>query len=136
MGVTQPSPQTLDAMKRNGHTDLIQPGAAPTKFLPAMAIFGGGSPTGGVCYLSDGLPEGIAEAALQRVGKGRAVRHEVARDGATFKLVKDTPLIESGKGVDFRPLQVNVAPDGAMLDCGLGMGRMESRRSARAQCGD
>jgi hypothetical protein len=55
-------------------------------------------------------------------GKAALFVTEVARDGATFKLVKDTPLIESGKGVDFRPMQVNVAPDGSLLIADWGWG--------------
>jgi putative membrane-bound dehydrogenase-like protein len=122
-GVTKPSPQTLEAMKKNGHTDLIQPGVTPTKFLPAMADFGGGSPTGGVCYLSDGLPEQYrGKLIFSEWGKAALFVTEVARDGATFKLVKDTPLIESAKGADFRPMQVNVAPDGSLLIADWGWG--------------
>ncbi len=110
-GVTQPSEQTLDAMKRNGHAGL-----PPATFLPAMADFGGGSPTGGLCYLSDGLPEFYRGKLLfSDWGKSGLFLIEVVRDGATFRFVKNTPVLQADKGTDFRPMQISVAGDGSLL---------------------
>ncbi|HZJ13872.1 MAG TPA: hypothetical protein VFD27_02425, partial [Chthoniobacteraceae bacterium] len=148
-GVAQPSSQTLDSMKRNGHASLIhlpeklatdehglntdakKPDQAPASssvfhpwnsvantqpFLPAMTDFGGGSPTGGLCYLSDGLPEAYrGKLFFSEWGKGGLFVIEVVRDGATFRFVKNTPLVQSAKGADFRPMQISVANDGSLL---------------------
>ncbi len=81
-----------------------------------MTDFGGGSPTGGLCYLSDGLPEPYRGKLLfSEWGKGGLFVIEVARDGATFRFVKNTPLIQGGNGIDFRPMQLSVASDGSLL---------------------
>ena len=88
-----------------------------------MADFGGGSPTGGLCYLSDGLPEKYRGKLLfSEWGKGALHVTEVARDGATFRLVKDEPLIQSEKGADFRPMEIAVAADGSLLITDWGWG--------------
>ena len=88
-----------------------------------MADFGGGSPTGGVCYLSDGLPESYRGKLLfTEWGKQALFVTEVARDGATFKLVKDEPLVTAEKGADFRPMQIVIAPDGSLLIADWGFG--------------
>ncbi len=150
-GVAQPSPQTLDAIKQHGGTidrtatmldgrkvsDVV-PGAdsavAPNnKFLPAMADFGGGSPTGGLCYLSDGLPEKYrGRHFFSEWGKGGVFVSEVARDGATFKLVSDMKLIEPEKGGDFRPMQLSVAADGSLLIADWGYGGWKSPKRTGA----
>ena len=119
-GVTEPSKQTLDAIKQHSPDEDL-----PTteRFLPAMADFGSGSPTGGLCYLSDGLPEPYrGKLMFTEWGKGALFVTEVARAGATFKLVSDTKLIEAEKGSDFRPMQINVAPDGSLLIADWGFG--------------
>jgi hypothetical protein len=78
-GVTQPSNHTKEVAARHAAVasvydrrptasegEAVQKGDSSTvidrrynadRFLPAMTDFGGGSPTGGLCYLSDGLPE-------------------------------------------------------------------------------
>ena len=135
-GVTLPSRETLDALRRNGHelVSSVQKSVfggkstddAPnvnteywplnTNFLPALTDFGGGSPTGGLCYLSDGLPEPYRGKLLfSEWGKGGVFVIEVVRDGATFRFVKNTPLIQGGDGIDFRPMQLSVANDGSLL---------------------
>lgn len=119
-GVTEPSQQTLDAIKQHSPGEDLQP---TDQFLPAMADFGGGSPTGGVAYLSDGLPEKYRGKLLfTEWGKGALFSTEVVRDGGTFKLVNDTRVVEGDKGADFRPMQVNVAPDGSLLIADWGFG--------------
>ncbi len=57
---------------------------------------------------------------------------EVARDGATFKLVSDTKLIEPDKGGDFRPMQISVAADGSLLIADWGYGGWKSPKVAGA----
>jgi putative membrane-bound dehydrogenase-like protein len=106
---------------------------AASTFLPAMADFGGGSPTGGLCYLSDGLPEQYrGRHFFSEWGKAGVFVTEVARDGATFKLVSDTKLIEPEKGADFRPMQLSVAADGSLLIADWGYGGWKSPRVAGA----
>lgn len=106
-------------------------GATARPFLPAMADFGGGSPTGGICYLSDGLPEQYRGKLLfSEWGKSTLFATEVARDGATFKLVKDTPLVQSDGKVDFRPMEVSIANDGSLLIADWGWGGWKADRVA------
>ena len=85
-------------------------------FLPAMTDFGGGSPTGGVCYLSDGLPEDYRGKLLfSEWGRGNVFAVEVAREGATFKYASDKIVAQAEKGSDFRPMELAVAADGSLL---------------------
>jgi putative heme-binding domain-containing protein len=65
-------------------------------------------------------------------GKAGVYVTEVARDGATFKLVSDTKLIEPEKGADFRPMQLSVAADGSLLIADWGYGGWKSPRVAGA----
>ena len=135
-GVVQPSQETLNAIKQHGGTtasDLSTLNSQLSTFLPAMADFGGGSPTGGLCYLSDGLPENYrGKHFFSEWGKSGVFVTEVARDGATFKLVSDTKLIEPEKGGDFRPMQLSVAADGSLLIADWGYGGWKSPRVAGA----
>jgi len=159
-GVTQPSEQTINAMKQHGGSVAVPEKAPPSRqgakeegestkqtppwrpgalavntelFLPAMADFGGGSPTGGLCYLSDGLPEQYrGKHFFSEWGKAGIFVTEVARDGATFKLVSDTKLIEPEKGGDFRPMQLSVAADGSLLIADWGYGGWKSPKVAGA----
>jgi putative membrane-bound dehydrogenase-like protein len=152
-GVVQPSEQTLNAIKQHGGTATVDSGLVtvdgktvpapgsgqstinfqPPTFLPAMADFGGGSPTGGLCYLSDGLPQQYrGRHFFSEWGKAGVFVTEVARDGATFKLVSDTKLIEPDKGGDFRPMQLSVAADGSLLIADWGYGGWKSPRIAGA----
>lgn len=141
-GVVQPSQQTLDAIKQHGGSVSPQrseeatggnKSEQPMRFLPAMADFGGGSPTGGLCYLSDGLPEKYrGKHFFSEWGKAGLYVTEVARDGTTFKLVSDTKLVEPAKGGEFRPMQVSVAADGSLLIADWGYGGWKSPRVAGA----
>ncbi len=152
LGVIRPSNETLNAIKQHGGSidraaimsdgrkvaDVVPADAAgnPRKteaFLPALADFGGGSPTGGLCYLSDGLPEQYrGRHFFSEWGKGGVFVTEVARDGATFKLVNDTKLVEPEKGGEFRPMQLSVAADGSLLIADWGYGGWKSPRIAGA----
>jgi putative membrane-bound dehydrogenase-like protein len=149
-GVTQPSEQTLAAIKQHGYSALsAPPPLAPAKgdrenppasldlahapFLPAMADFGGGSPTGGVCYLSDGLPESYRGKHLfSEWGKAGLFATALERDGATFKLASDDKVIEAPKGGEFRPMQCSLAADGSVLIADWGYGGWKSPRVAGA----
>ncbi len=85
-------------------------------FLPAMTDFGGGAPTGGLCYLSDGLPEEYrGKPFFSEWGKSTVFMTELAREGATFKFVKATTIVQAAKGADFRPMELSVAADGSLL---------------------
>jgi putative membrane-bound dehydrogenase-like protein len=94
------------------------------EWLPAMADFGGGSPTGGLVYMSDGLPEKYRNQPLfSEWGKSTVFLTQVEREGATFRLKQDLPIAKSdGKQVDFRPMELAVAPDGALLVADWGWG--------------
>jgi putative membrane-bound dehydrogenase-like protein len=135
-GVIQPSKQTLDAIKQFGGS-VVEPQRSEEakfdRFLPAMADFGGGSPTGGLCYLSDGLPEQYrGKHFFSEWGKAGLFVTELAHDGATFKLVSDTKLVEPAKGGEFRPMQIAVAVDGSLLIADWGYGGWKSPRVAGA----
>ncbi|MDB6150658.1 MAG: Heme-binding protein, partial [Chthoniobacter sp.] len=135
-GVTQPSEQTLSAIKQHGgaaeiHNSEFKIMNSP--FLSAMADFGGGSPTGGFCYLSDGLPEKYrGKHFFSEWGKSGLFVTEVARDGATFKFVSDTKLVEAAKGGEFRPMQSSVAADGSILIADWGYGGWKGPKVAGA----
>jgi putative membrane-bound dehydrogenase-like protein len=153
-GVVEPSEQTLNAITQHGGTTMNHRFAQVTgekephpltpsfvraflsersPFLTAMAGFGGGSPTGGLCYMSDGLPEKYrGKHFFSEWGKAGIFVTEVARDGATFKLVSDTKLIEPEKGGDFRPMQISVAADGSLLIADWCYGGWKSPRVAGA----
>ncbi|MDR3401128.1 MAG: HEAT repeat domain-containing protein [Chthoniobacter sp.] len=93
------------------------------RFLPAMTDFGGGAPTGGLVYMSDGLPEKYRNVPFfSEWGKSGVFATELAREGATYKVAKDTELVMADKGGDFRPMQLAVAPDGSVLIADWGWG--------------
>ncbi|MEP6672722.1 MAG: PVC-type heme-binding CxxCH protein [Chthoniobacter sp.] len=93
------------------------------RFLPAMTDFGGGSPTGGLVYMSDGLPEKYRNVPFfSEWGKSGVYATDLAREGATYKVTKDTALVTADKGGDFRPMQLSVAADGSLLIADWGWG--------------
>lgn len=153
-GVILPSEQTFNAIKQHGGISMdhrfgevsgkkepLSPSFVrtiisehrPFLFLTAMTDFGGGSPTGGLCYLSDGLPEQYrGKHFFSEWGKAGIFVTEVKRDGATFEFVSDTKLVEPDKGGDFRPMQISVAADGSILIADWGYGGWKSPRTAGA----
>jgi putative membrane-bound dehydrogenase-like protein len=93
------------------------------RFLPALTDFGGGSPCGGLCYLSDGLPEAYRGKQLfAEWGQRRISVIEVAPEGAAYRFVKNDALLEEAKGGSFRPMQIYVAADGSLLIADWGYG--------------
>jgi HEAT repeat protein len=66
------------------------------------------------------------------VGDRGIYQAKSTRDGATFKLVSDTKLIEPEKGADFRPMQLSVAADGSLLIADWGYGGWKSPKVAGA----
>ncbi len=112
--------------KTDATNGLIQPGpqkpqptaaALPVNelFLPAMTDYGGGSPCGGLVYLSDGLPENYRGNSLfSEWGKSTVFGFEFEREGATFKVKKQYPLIERGSAGEVRPLMLCVGHDGSV----------------------
>jgi len=101
--------------------------AVNERLLPAMTDFGGGAPTGGLCYMSDGLPELYRGKLLfSEWGQRRVSVIDVAKDGATFKFVKNDPLLIEDKGGDFRPMELYVAADGSLLVSDWGFGGWKS----------
>ncbi len=101
--------------------------ASNERFLPAMTDFGGGSPTGGLVYMSDGLPEQYRGVPFfAEWGKSGVFATELVREGATFKVAKDTAVAQADKGADFRPMQLYVATDGSLLIADWGFGGWKS----------
>ncbi|EDY16423.1 heme-binding protein [Chthoniobacter flavus Ellin428] len=103
------------------------------RFLPAMTDFGGGSPTGGLVYMSDGLPEKYRNVPFfSEWGKAAVYATDLAREGATYKVAKDTSLVNADKGGDFRPMQLSVAPDGSVLIADWGWGGWKAPKTLGA----
>jgi len=97
--------------------------AVNERILPSLTDFGGGSPTGGLCYMSDGLPESYrGKQFFSEWGQRRISVIEVARKGAGFEHVKNEPLLESDKSGSFRPMELYVAADGSLLISDWGYG--------------
>ncbi len=126
-GVTAPSKETLDAEKRKvAQASSLQPDnnaswklALP--FLPAMTDFGGGSPTGAICYNEDALPDEYrGNLFLCEWGRRQLLRLRISRDGATYKVDErvqhdgdDFLVSEKASGKrEFRPVGIAVSPDG------------------------
>ncbi len=97
------------------------------RFLPALTDFGGGSPCGGLCYMSDGLPEKYRGKLLfSEWGQRKLYVIEVAPDGASFKFVSKDDLLTEDKGGNFRPMEMYVAADGSLLVADWGFGGWKS----------
>jgi putative membrane-bound dehydrogenase-like protein len=80
-----------------------------------MGDYGGGSPTGGLCYNEDALPEEYrGNLFMCEWGKGELVRFIVERDGATYKIVRRDAFLKKGTK-DFRPVGVAVSTDGMSI---------------------
>jgi len=108
---------TNGMMKAGPIKPQFLPGSGTNElFLPAMTDFGGGSPTGGLCYLSDGLPEEYrGKLFFSEWGRGNVFMYDAAREGATFKYGGDKIVVQAEKGTDFRPMELAVAADGSLL---------------------
>ncbi len=97
------------------------------RFLPCLTDFGGGSPCGGLCYMSDGLPEKYRGKLLfSEWGQRKLYVIEVAPDGASYKFVSKEDLLTEDKGGSFRPMQMYVAADGSLLVSDWGFGGWKS----------
>ncbi|HEY2342997.1 MAG TPA: HEAT repeat domain-containing protein, partial [Chthoniobacteraceae bacterium] len=91
------------------------------RFLPPIDDFGDIAPTGLIGYSSDGLPDSyIGKLICCDAGLGEISTFEVARDGATFRLVNAAPLVRRGANAQFHPTRVAVAGDGSLLVCDCG----------------
>lgn len=97
------------------------------RFLPCLTDFGGGSPCGGLCYMSDGLPEKYRGKLLfSEWGQRKVSVIDVAPDGASFKFVSNEAMLTEDKGGSFRPMQMYVAADGSLLIADWGYGGWKS----------
>jgi putative heme-binding domain-containing protein len=84
-----------------------------------IADFGGGSPTGGVGYNEDALPEAYrGNLFMLEWGKGQLVRFAVERDGGSYR-IKEREIVVSripnkikGSKDEFRPVGITISPDG------------------------
>ena len=73
--------------------DLLQDNV---EIVPPLADYGGGSPTGGLVYMSDGLPEKYRNVPFfSEWGKGTVFAIDLDHEGATFKVKQNTTLISA-----------------------------------------
>jgi putative membrane-bound dehydrogenase-like protein len=80
-----------------------------------MQDFGGGAPTGGLCYNEDALPaEYRGNLFMCEWGKGQIDRFVLERSGASFKIAKRDQMIKKGSK-EFRPVGIAVSADGMSL---------------------
>ena len=80
-----------------------------------MGDDGGGSPTGGLAYNEDALPEEYrGNLFMCEWGKGQIARFIVERDGGSFKKVRRDNFVTKGTK-DFRPVGIAVSADGMSL---------------------
>jgi putative membrane-bound dehydrogenase-like protein len=103
------------------------------RFLPAMTDYGGGAPTGGLVYMSDGLPEKYRNVPFfSEWGKGTVFAIDLEHEGATFKVKQNTTLISADKGGAFRPMQLSVANDGSVFVADWGWGGWKAPKNLGA----
>jgi len=103
------------------------------RFLPAMTDYGGGAPTGGLVYMSDGLPDRYRNVPFfSEWGKGTVFAIDLAPEGATFRVKKNTTLVSADKGGDFRPMQLSVANDGSVFIADWGWGGWKAPKTLGA----
>ncbi len=79
-----------------------------------IADFGGGSPTGGIAYNEDALPEAYrGNLFMLEWGKGQLIRFAVERQGASYRIKQRDVIVNRVKGgKEFRPVGVTISPDG------------------------
>ena len=97
--------------------NLARPSALVAPFQPytlwAIDDFGGGSPCGAVGYNEDALPEEYRGNLFHcDWGKKQIERYVVERAGATYKVAKRDDKFLKGGTQPFRPLGIDVTPDG------------------------
>ena len=89
---------------------------APWRCLPLTGGQVGGSGTQAIFYNEDGLPERYrGDLFFCDWGLSTVFRYEVARAGATFKVVKREPFVTKGALGDFRPFSLAVDADRSSL---------------------
>ncbi|WP_422931191.1 HEAT repeat domain-containing protein [Singulisphaera sp. PoT] len=87
---------------------------APWRTLPITAGQLGGSGTQSVCYNEAGLPASyVGNLFTCDWGLSTVFRYEIAKEGATFRVVKKSEFITKGELKDFRPFSIAVSNDGA-----------------------
>jgi putative membrane-bound dehydrogenase-like protein len=80
-----------------------------------MNDYGGGSPTGGLAYNEDALPEEYrGNLFMCEWGKGQIARFIVERDGASYKIVRRDAFLTKGDK-EFRPVGIAVSADGMSI---------------------
>ncbi|MBX9680640.1 MAG: HEAT repeat domain-containing protein [Gemmataceae bacterium] len=80
-----------------------------------MADYGGGSPTGGLAYNEDALPEEYhGNLFMCEWGKGQIARFIVEREGASYKIVRRDAFLTKGDK-EFRPVGIAVSADGMSI---------------------
>lgn len=98
-----------DYRKRQPHT------------LWMIADYGGGSPTGGIGYNEDALPEEYrGNLFMLEWGKGQLVRFAVERQGASYRIKQRDIIVQrvaaktkvKGGVNEFRPVGIAISPDG------------------------
>jgi putative heme-binding domain-containing protein len=77
-----------------------------------MADYGGGSPTGGLAYNEDALPEEYrGNLFMSEWGKKQLVRFRLSPKGASYDVYAREEFLTSG-AEEFRPLGIGISPDG------------------------
>ena len=124
-GLMAPGPQ-----KAQFNSTALSPNE---RFLPAMTDYGGGAPTGGLVYMSDGLPDKYRNVPFfSEWGKATVFAIDLAREGSTFRVKKNTTLVSADTGGDFRPMQLSVANDGSVFIADWGWGGWKAPKTLGA----
>lgn len=88
----------------------------PRRFLPPMADYGPGSPTGGLVKREGGWPKPYEGSLFFcEWGDGTLRRFDVERDGETFRVAAMEEFLKPGDVENFRPTDVCESPDGRFL---------------------
>jgi putative membrane-bound dehydrogenase-like protein len=91
-------------------------GGHPERMLPCIADFGGGAPAGGLFYGESAWPLAYRGSFFWcEWGKGSIERFELARDGATYRIAHQGEFARGEGGLEFRPLDLCLSPDGSYL---------------------
>jgi len=88
----------------------------PERMLPCMTDYGGGAPAGGLCYGEAAWPLRYRGSFFWcEWGKGTIRRFDLAPDAATFRVDLEEDFASAEEGLEFRPLDLCLSPDGRAM---------------------